>query len=81
MPEQDHAERLRRLERTLAKLPMTRREIFLEHAVDGMSYRDIAGRTGLSVRQVEGHVARAIYRLCREADRRPLRWWERLLRR
>ena len=81
MPEQlDDAELLRRLERAIRTVPRRTREIFLAHRLDGMSYAQIAQRTGLSVRQVERHMARTIYRLCTEVDREPLRWWERLRR-
>jgi RNA polymerase sigma factor (sigma-70 family) len=81
MPEQlDDAELLRRLERAISAVPRRSREIFLAHRLDDMSYAEIAQRTGLSVREVERHMARAIYRLCREVDREPLRWWERLRR-
>jgi hypothetical protein len=34
---------------------------------------------GLPIGDVEDHIAKAIYRLCRELDRDPRRWWERLL--
>jgi RNA polymerase sigma factor (sigma-70 family) len=81
MPEElDETELLRRLERAMRKLPRPTREIFLAHRLDAMSYGVIAERTGLSVREVERHMARAICRLCKELDREPLRWWERLLR-
>jgi RNA polymerase sigma factor (sigma-70 family) len=81
MPEQlDDAELLRRLERAIRTVPRRTREIFLAHRLDDMSYAEIAQRTGLSVREVERHMARAIYRLCREVDREPRRWWERLRR-
>jgi RNA polymerase sigma factor (sigma-70 family) len=74
MPEQlDDAELLRRLERAIRTVPRRTREIFLAHRLDDMSYAEIAQRTGLSVREVERHMARAIYRLCREVDREPLR--------
>jgi RNA polymerase sigma-70 factor (ECF subfamily) len=81
MPEQlDDAELLRRLEHAIRTVPRRTREIFLAHRLDDMSYAEIAQRTGLSVREVERHMARAIYRLCKEVDREPLRWWERLRR-
>ena len=81
MPEEfDDAELLRRLERAIRTVPRRTREVFLAHRLDDMSYAEIAQRTGLSVRQVERHMARAIHRLCKEVDRGPLRWWERLRR-
>jgi RNA polymerase sigma factor (sigma-70 family) len=72
-------ELLKKLERAMLKLPRSTREIFLAHRLDAMSYQQIAGRTGLTVREVERHMARAIYRLCKALDDEPLRWWERLL--
>jgi DNA-directed RNA polymerase specialized sigma24 family protein len=44
-----------------------------------MSYQEIADRMGLTVRDVERHIANALYALCRELDREPRRWWQRLL--
>jgi RNA polymerase sigma factor (sigma-70 family) len=72
-------ELLKKLERAVRKLPRSTREIFLAHRLDAMSYEAIAERTGLTVRKVERHMARAIYRLCKELDEEPLCWWERLL--
>lgn len=80
MPDDPDPEMLKKLERAMQKLPRSTREIFLAHRLDDMSYRQIADRTGLTVRQVERHMAKAIYRICREFDDEPLRWWERLLR-
>ena len=80
MPEHDDPELLKKLERAMLKLPRSTREIFLAHRLDDMSYQKIADRTGLTVRQVERHMAKAIYRVCKELDDEPLRWWERLLR-
>jgi RNA polymerase sigma-70 factor (ECF subfamily) len=48
--------------------------------VDGLSYHEIADGTGLSVRRVERHIARALYAIDRTLDGPPLRWWQRLLR-
>ena len=78
----EHAdpELLKKLEQAMLKLPRSTRDIFLAHRLDGMSYQEIADRSGLTVRQVERHMAKAIYRLCRELDDEPLSWWERLLR-
>lgn len=70
---------LKKLERAMLRLPRSTREIFLAHRLDGMSCQHIADRTGLSVRQVERHMARAIYRLSKEVYDEPTRWWERFL--
>lgn len=77
----DKAELLTRLERAMSKLPPTTRNIFLAHRLDGLSYQQIAERTGLSVGDVERHMSKALHRLCIELDSEPLRWWERVLRR
>jgi RNA polymerase sigma factor (sigma-70 family) len=73
------AELLRRLEDAVGSMPRKQREIFLAHRLDGMSYAEIASRTGLTVRQVERQMSRAIYKLCKQMDGHPLSWCERLL--
>ena len=78
MPQQlDDAEILVRLERAMRTVPRETREVFLAHRLDDMPYREIAERTGLSVREVERHIARAIIAMDRALDGPPLRWWER----
>jgi RNA polymerase sigma-70 factor (ECF subfamily) len=72
-------ELLKRLEKAVSRLPHTTRAIFIARRLDDISYEEIAERTGLSVRQVERHMARAIYRLSREIEDGASRWWERLL--
>lgn len=71
------AELLRRLEEAVAAMPRKQREIFLAHRLDEMSYAEISRRTGLSVKQVERQMARAIYKLCKQMDGHSLSWWER----
>ncbi len=56
---------LNRLEETLANLPDLTREVFCLIKLDGLSYRESARRLGLSERQVERHLMRAMLR-CRE---------------
>jgi len=75
----DHvdADTLRRLEQAVAAMPRKQREIFLAHGVHAMSYVEIASRTGLSMKQVERQMARAIYKLCKQMDGHSLSWWER----
>lgn len=80
MSEHPDPELLKRLKMAVSKLPRTTREVFLEHRFDNMSYQEIADRRGLTPREVERHVAQAIYRLSTELERGPIRWWERLLR-
>lgn len=77
MPDPVDPELLKNLERAMLKLPRSTREIFLAHRLDNMSYYEIADRSGLTVRQVERHMAEAIYRLCKELDDEP-HWWERV---
>jgi len=57
---------LARLERATATMDRRSREIFLAHRLDGLSYDEIAARTGLTTREVEQHIARAIFHLDRE---------------
>ncbi len=80
MPPSSDPEFLERLNQAIANLPHRDRDIFLAHRVDGLSYQEIADRTGLSLRRVERHIARALYGIDRALEGPPLRWWERLLR-
>jgi len=73
----DESEIRERMERAMRTLPRRTREVFLAHRVDDMSYREIAERTGLSVREVERHMTRAIIAIDRVLDKSPVRWWER----
>ena len=68
---------LRRMEDAMRAMPKMQREIFLAHRLDDMSYGEIAERTGLTVRQVERHMAKAIYKLVKQLDGRKLSFWER----
>lgn len=80
MPPSSDPEFLNRIEQAMLSLPPKTREIFIAHRVHGLSYQQIANRTGLSVRRVERHIARALYGIDRTLEGPPLRWWERLLR-
>lgn len=76
------SEIIARLEAGLRRMPKIRREIFLALRLDDLSYEEIAERTGLSVRQVERHVARSMLTLLDAADgRTPTPWWRRVFRR
>ncbi len=68
---------LHRMEDAMRAMPKMQREIFLAHRLDDMSYGEIAERTGLTVRQVERHMAKAIYKLVKQLDGEKLSWWER----
>ena len=68
---------LRRMEDAMRAMPKMQREIFLAHRLDDMPYGEIAERTGLTVRQVERHMAKALYKLVKQLDGEKLSWWER----
>lgn len=74
------AEVLARLELGLQRMPARRRAIFLAVRMDDASYTELAGRMGLTVRQVEREVARALLQLD-DAVRGipPVPWWRRWL--
>lgn len=59
---------LARLEAVVAALDVRTREIFLAHRIDGLSYREIAAKTGPSVKTVEKHMSRAIASIARHLD-------------
>lgn len=60
---------LRRLEQAMSKLKPKTRAIFMAHRIDGLSYADIAERTGLSVKGVEKQMSKAIAKIDRLLDR------------
>lgn len=62
-------DRLRRVEAALGRLKPKTRNIFLAHRLDGMTYGEIAERTGLSVKGVEKQMSKAIAQLGRALDR------------
>jgi len=66
---------LKRMERAVRKLPRLQREIFLAARLDDMSYVEIAERTGLTVREVEREISRALVSIARRMDGQPRRWW------
>jgi RNA polymerase sigma-70 factor (ECF subfamily) len=70
-------ELLRRMEEAMMNIPRRQRDIFIAHRVHGMSYGEIGDRTGLTVRQVERQMARAIYKLAKQMDGEKLSWSER----
>ena len=45
------------------------REIFMAHRIDGMTYAEIAERTGLTVKGVETQMSRALAQLDRMLNR------------
>jgi RNA polymerase sigma factor (sigma-70 family) len=60
---------LQRVERGIAKLKPRTRAIFLAHRVEGLSYAQIAERTGLSVKGVEKQMSKALAELDRLVHR------------
>jgi RNA polymerase sigma-70 factor (ECF subfamily) len=60
---------LHRLEQAIARLRPKTREIFLAHRIDGLTYAEIADRTGLSIKGVEKQMAKAIAKIDRLLDR------------
>lgn len=74
-------ETVARLELGLQRMAKRRREIFLAAQRDGMAYEEIAKLTGISVAEVERHVAGALVEL-HEAldDPTPRSRWRALLR-
>jgi len=67
--ELEHRDTLRRLEAAVLRLKPKTREIFLAKRLDGMTYLEIAERTGLSVKGVEKHMSKAIAAIDRAMDR------------
>ena len=60
---------LRRMEAAMLKLRPITREIFMAHRLDGLSYAEIADRTGLSIKGVEKHMSKAIAQITRARRR------------
>ncbi|MDG5488842.1 sigma-70 family RNA polymerase sigma factor [Sphingomonas sp. BGYR3] len=58
-------DKLNRLQQALLRLKPKTRAIFLAHRIDGLSYKEIAERHGLSVKGVEWHMTKAIDHLDR----------------
>ncbi|MEI9850125.1 MAG: RNA polymerase sigma factor [Sphingomonas sp.] len=56
---------LDRLELAMLELPQATREIFMAHRLEGLTYVQIAERTGLTAKQVEKAIARAMVELDR----------------
>jgi RNA polymerase sigma-70 factor (ECF subfamily) len=60
---------LRRMEAAMLKLRPITREIFMAHRLDGLSYAEIADRTGLSIKGIEKHMSKAIAQITRARRR------------
>lgn len=75
-PDTNQQELIARMEAIMVRLPRLTREIFMAHRLDGMPYDEIARRTGLTVRQVERHMAHAILRLDQGLHGKLRPWWK-----
>ena len=60
---------LRRIEAAVARLKPRTRAIFLAHRIEGLSYAEIAGRMGLSVKGVEKQMSKAMAQIDRMVGR------------
>lgn len=60
---------LRRLEAAMMRLRPRTREIFMAHRIDGLTYAEIAERTGLTVKGVEKQMSKALAQLDRMLNR------------
>lgn len=77
MSQADDPDFLKRVQDALLNMPRIQREIFLAIRLDDMSYEEIGLRNGLTVKQVERHFARSLYKLAKQMDGEQLSWWER----
>lgn len=75
-PDPPPQELIDRLDAITRRMPRLTREIFLAHRLDDMPYDEIARRNGLTVRQVERHIAKAILLLDRGLHEPPRPWWK-----
>lgn len=74
-PKQVSAETLHRMEEAIRSLRPLHREIFFLHRFDNLSYPEIAGRLGISIKKVERGICAAIVALTRaRRGERPRRW-------
>jgi RNA polymerase sigma factor (sigma-70 family) len=60
---------LARVEAAMLKLRPKTREIFMAHRIEGLSYAEIAERTGLSIKGVEKQMSKAIAKIDRLLER------------
>lgn len=59
---------LARVEAAMRRMKPRTREIFMAHRLDGLTYSEIAERTGMSVSGVEKQISKAMVILLRYAD-------------
>jgi RNA polymerase sigma factor (sigma-70 family) len=70
-------EEIARYEDAVRRMPYMQRSIFLAVRLDNMAYGQVAERTGLSVKQVERQMGRALRNLRRNLDDPRRGWWRR----
>jgi RNA polymerase sigma factor (sigma-70 family) len=58
----------RRYRAAVEALPPRMGEVFVLHRVEGLGYKEIATRLGISIRTVEWHVGEALLRIGRDLD-------------
>lgn len=74
--EDEHAERIGRVQAAIEALPIERRKVFKLSRYEGLKYHEIAERMGISVKTVENQMGQALKSLRRElADLVPLLPW------
>lgn len=56
-------ERIARLSEGISRMPEARRNVFLAHRIDGLSYAEIARMHGITISAVQKHVAKATLQL------------------
>lgn len=67
---------LKRLRRAIRGLPRDQHAVFCAARFEDLTYEQIAGRTGLTPREVEQLLAQALASITRDIDRAPpRRWW------
>jgi RNA polymerase sigma factor (sigma-70 family) len=76
MSDQDPGAR-RNLQDALENLPWLQREMYRLHAIEAYSYSEITWLLRTNERTVERQMAKAIYKLSKQMQGHPLRWWER----
>lgn len=68
---------LERLDRALARMSWTRRNVYLYTRVEGHTFAEAAAVYGISEQQVRRHVAKAMWLLRRHANPGEFSFWQR----
>jgi RNA polymerase sigma-70 factor (ECF subfamily) len=76
VPEDEHLERIARVQAAIGSLPTERQRIFVMCKYEGLKYQEIADRLGISVKTVENQMGKALKDLRIElADLVPVLPW------